>query len=477
MLVILAMLASMLGMAVPVVAATNSVNQIFGVDPSVVCADGTLYYTITLINQNVGGANNATVDLVFRPPGTGGGATSLGTPVELANDLLLPVGDSVTFTWVGGGGDFQNAALEVHLADIGLDPGVTLVYGESSYNATYIAIPAYSNSDTKDIPAVVFYPCISGFKIDDCSQEGLEGWTINLKDDQGTVINSTTTDVDGFYSFCELMPGNYTVCEEVEDDWMAVGDTCINVTLGCEDATGVNFTNTPLLCIEGYKYDHATSQGLGNWTINLYERGGTTPIASTTTASNGSYSFCDLMPGNYTVCEEMEAGWVAVSPTCINVTLECEDSTGNNFENDQAGNEGCTPGYWKNNAAKWDAVSWDPTPYDPEDLVGGVFTIPSCVSSLAGDTLLEALSYKGGKGVLGAAHILLRAAVAALLNASHPDISYYMSAAGVISDVNTALASCDRATILTLAGDLDWHNNDGCVLDMHGNPIMIDMVG
>jgi hypothetical protein len=136
------------------------------------------------------------------------------------------------------------------------------------------------------------------------------------------------------------------------------------------------------------------------------------------------------------------------------------------------GDEGCTPGYWKNNAAKWDAVSWDPTPYDPDMDLDEVFTFPSCVSSLAGDTLLDALGYKGGKGVMGAAQILLRAAVAALLNASHPDINYYMGAAGVIDDVNAALASCDRTTILTLAGELDWHNNDGCVLDMHGNPIM-----
>jgi len=138
------------------------------------------------------------------------------------------------------------------------------------------------------------------------------------------------------------------------------------------------------------------------------------------------------------------------------------------------GNEGCTPGYWKNNAINWEAVAWNATPYDPDMLVGDVFTIPSCVSDLADDTLLEALSYKGGNGVLGGARNLLRAAVAALLNASHPDINYYMSEQGVIDAVNAALATCDRATMLMLYEELDFHNNDGCVLDMHGYPIIVD---
>jgi selenocysteine lyase/cysteine desulfurase len=60
--------------------------------------------------------------------------------------------------------------------------------------------------------------------------------------------------------------------------------------------------------------------------------------------------------------------------------------------------------------------------------------------------------------------ILLRAAVASLLNASHPDVSFGASAATVIGAVNAALASGDRATMLSLASDLDARNNAGCPL-------------
>ena len=80
-------------------------------------------------------------------------------------------------------------------------------------------------------------------------------------------------------------------------------------------------------------------------------------------------------------------------------------------------------------------------------------------------TLLQALSFKGGSGTLGAAQTLLRAAVAALLNSAHPDVDYPRTTAEVIADVNAALASQDRSTMLNLATALDADNNLGCPLN------------
>ena len=78
------------------------------------------------------------------------------------------------------------------------------------------------------------------------------------------------------------------------------------------------------------------------------------------------------------------------------------------------------------------------------------------------DTLLQALRYQGGSGVSGGARILLRAAVAALLNSAEPDIDYPRTTTEVIADVNTALASGIRSTLLALAAELDGDNNLGC---------------
>jgi hypothetical protein len=76
---------------------------------------------------------------------------------------------------------------------------------------------------------------------------------------------------------------------------------------------------------------------------------------------------------------------------------------------------------------------------------------------------LEALSFKGGPGVGGAAQILMRAAVAALLNSTSSLVDYPLGTAAVISQVNVALASLDRDTMLNLASQLDAFNNLGGV--------------
>jgi hypothetical protein len=121
------------------------------------------------------------------------------------------------------------------------------------------------------------------------------------------------------------------------------------------------------------------------------------------------------------------------------------------------GDQGCTPGFWKNHP---DLEFWY---YLPGEGVDPVFDVPDSFG-LDNFTLLEALSFSGGPGETGAAQILLRAAVAALLNGASPVVDYPLDQSTVISVVNAALASGDRDTMLSLAGLLDYFNNFGCPL-------------
>lgn len=120
---------------------------------------------------------------------------------------------------------------------------------------------------------------------------------------------------------------------------------------------------------------------------------------------------------------------------------------------------GCTPGFWKNHTSAWAG-----TGFSPSQETSSVFSIPGGLSSLGSKTLLQSLDGGGGSGVLGAAKILLRAGVAALLNAAHSGVNYPLTTSEVISSVNSALASNNRTTILTLATTLDSNNNLGCSL-------------
>lgn len=129
--------------------------------------------------------------------------------------------------------------------------------------------------------------------------------------------------------------------------------------------------------------------------------------------------------------------------------------------------EGCTPGFWKTHPTE---EVWGPAGYESSDLVSSVF---SDANPYHNSTLLQALGFSGGSGLNGAKRILLRAAVAGLLNSSHPDIDYPWTTPDLIAAVNAALASNNRATILALAADIDADNNLGCSIDAHGNPIVL----
>jgi hypothetical protein len=60
---------------------------------------------------------------------------------------------------------------------------------------------------------------------------------------------------------------------------------------------------------------------------------------------------------------------------------------------------------------------------------------------------------------------LLRAGAAALLNAADSSVNYPLSSAQVVSQVNAALASGDRQTIVDLTVQLDADNNLPCPLN------------
>jgi len=127
------------------------------------------------------------------------------------------------------------------------------------------------------------------------------------------------------------------------------------------------------------------------------------------------------------------------------------DSDGDGFGDacdTPTGNEGCTPGYWKNHLGAWAA-----TGYATGQTLESVFNVPD---SLAIDnvSLLQALS-SGGGGVTA----LMRHAVSAILSAAHPSVDYPQTVAAIISAVDAALASGDAGTIENLKNQLDTWNN------------------
>ena len=119
---------------------------------------------------------------------------------------------------------------------------------------------------------------------------------------------------------------------------------------------------------------------------------------------------------------------------------------------EEAPHEGLSPGFWKNHAALW------PAPYTAVTKLADAGFVGTLTQN---DSLMTALNYGGGNNVAGAQRILLRAAVAALLNAADAEVNYPLSVAQVLAQCNAAIATGSRPTMLALADTLDGSNNLG----------------
>jgi hypothetical protein len=88
----------------------------------------------------------------------------------------------------------------------------------------------------------------------DSNETGLANWTINLEQPPGNVISKATTNNDGTYGFYSLVPGAYTVVENLE-----MGR---NLTTPSEGKYAVNLTSNTTMLNFGNKMMPAPTQNM-----------------------------------------------------------------------------------------------------------------------------------------------------------------------------------------------------------------------
>jgi uncharacterized surface anchored protein len=165
--------------------------------------------------------------------------------------------------------------------------------------------------------------CIQAIK-KDAAGNPLRGWKITLVRDDGTQPSrSQYTDTAGQTTFCNLAQGRWTVQEEVQAGWYAVGPTQQQVELTAPgESKSVTFTNDRLTCVDGHKINQL-DQGLFGWTIKA-ENVATGETKSTVTDGNGYFRFTDLKAGTWKISEELQPGWEAVTPAQLEVQVQVQ---------------------------------------------------------------------------------------------------------------------------------------------------------
>jgi protocatechuate 3,4-dioxygenase beta subunit len=161
--------------------------------------------------------------------------------------------------------------------------------------------------------------------IQDASESGIQGVTVNLYHSDGTLVGTTTTNASGLYSFIGLMPGDYYLVftkpgadylfspkdQGTDDELDSDADTTTGRTTMTTLTSGENDMTWDaglyqLASIGDFVWrdlnangiQDAGESGIQGVTVNLYHSDGTL-VGTTTTNASGFYSFTGLMPGDY----------------------------------------------------------------------------------------------------------------------------------------------------------------------------------
>jgi uncharacterized repeat protein (TIGR01451 family) len=251
-----------------------------------------------------------------------------------------PSGYALTLQNQGSDPTVDSNANPVAGANYGKTANVTLVAGQ---NDPTIDAGLYQLAALGDF---VWYD-INRDGIQDSGETGVQGVTVTLYDNSGTSMGTTTTDTNGKYSFTNLVPGTYSVgfsnlpsgyvfssktqgsdiTKDSDADPTAgsnYGKTA-SVTLAAGDNNltldaGIN-QPAPLASLGDFVwYDtnlngiqDAGETGVQGVSVALYNATTNTQLATTTTDSNGKYSFTNLNPGSYYVVFTPPTGY-AISP-------------------------------------------------------------------------------------------------------------------------------------------------------------------
>jgi uncharacterized protein (DUF2141 family) len=174
----------------------------------------------------------------------------------------------------------------------------------------------------------------NGNRVRDPGERGIGGVEVTLTDAAGTMRKQTTTP-DGSYIFTNVDPGDYTVGKEAVGGFTDSTPSEVTVTMVSGDSETVNFGNMTEGAISGTVFDDLNGngirdpgeRGIGGVDVELLAGDGTSR-GTVTTASDGSYTFADVDPGDYTVRKKGDPdGFVGVTPDERPVTLKSGGAT------------------------------------------------------------------------------------------------------------------------------------------------------
>ena len=216
--------------------------------------------------------------------------------------------------------------------------GYTLTFGAPEPHA--VSLAAGENNLTIDFGydggsiGDFVWDDLDGDGVQDAGEPGLSGVTVQLFDTGNNLIQSTTTNSSGIYSFAGVPTGNYYVQFTLpsgyvfspqdaggDDDLDSDPNTGTGQTASFAYTSGTTVDNLDAGMFDGrigdfvwYDADgdgiqDAGESGVDGVTVELYDNSTSMLVASTVTSGGGAYVFMNVLPGDYDLVFIAPAGY------------------------------------------------------------------------------------------------------------------------------------------------------------------------
>ena len=141
---------------------------------------------------------------------------------------------------------------------------------------------------------------------------GTPGGQVTFYDGTQAIDTANLAGGTASYTTSALTLGDHSITAQYSPSTDFAGSTSTAITQTVE--------GVPPATLDGEIYNDpndsgtpASGAGLSGWTVTLLS--GTTPVATTTTDSNGDYSFTNVVPGSYTISVAEQSGYAPTLPS------------------------------------------------------------------------------------------------------------------------------------------------------------------